>query len=64
MSGRMQIADVRLQIYWRSMIGAIAVLLLTTITTANSSVADAARAGDLNAVKTMLKGGGDVNAAH
>ena len=31
---------------------------------ANSPVADAARAGDLNAVKTMLKNGGDVNAAH
>ena len=31
---------------------------------ANSSLADAAKAGDVAAVKAMLKGGGDVNAAH
>ena len=31
---------------------------------ANSPIADAAKAGDLDAVKTMLKNGGDVNAAH
>jgi ankyrin repeat protein len=64
MSRGLQMSALRSQIYWRSWIGAIAVLLLATIATANSSVADAARAGDLNAVKTMLKGGGDVNAAH
>ena len=31
---------------------------------ANSSLADAAKAGDLDAVKAMLTNGGDVNAAH
>jgi ankyrin repeat protein len=31
---------------------------------ANSSVADAAKAGDIAAVKAMLKNGGDVNEAH
>ena len=63
MSRRLQISDLRLLINWRLLIGAIGVLLLTTITNANSSVADAAKAGDVAAVKAMLKSGGDVNAA-
>ena len=60
---RLQIADCRLLIDWRLLIGVIGTLVLTTTTIANSSIADAARAGDVAAVKAMLKDGGDVNAA-
>jgi ankyrin repeat protein len=42
---------------------AIALLASTIGVQANASVADAAKAGDVAAVKAMLKSGGDVNAA-
>ncbi len=46
----------------------ITLLLVITVAAApigaSGSLADAAKAGDLDAVKTMLTGGGDVNAAH
>ena len=43
----------------------LAALLITAAgVQASTSVADAAKAGDLNAVKAMLQAGGDVNAAH
>ena len=42
----------------------IALVVTTASVRANSSVADAAKAGDVAAVKAMLKNGGDVNAAH
>ena len=43
---------------------ALSLIFATAGVGANSSVADAAKAGDVAAVKTMLKTGADVNAAH
>jgi ankyrin repeat protein len=57
-------ADFRLQINCRLLVGAIGILLATTVSTAGSTVADAARAGDVAAVKALLKSGADVNAPH
>ncbi len=42
----------------------IALALAAAPIRANASLADAAKAGDLDAVKAMLQSGGDVNAAH
>ena len=63
MSRGLRISDLRLLINRRLLIGVIGILLLTTITNANNSVADAAKAGDVAALKALLKQGGDVNAA-
>jgi uncharacterized protein len=40
------------------------IVVAHTVVHGNLSLADAAKSGDLNAVRTMLKDGGDVNAAH
>ena len=48
----------------RTILFLIALSVATTGIHANSSLVDAAKAGDVAAVKAMLKNGGDVNAAH
>ena len=40
-----------------------AVIMTAAVNAANSPVADAARRGDIDAVKALLKDGADVNAA-
>jgi ankyrin repeat protein len=57
-------ADFKLLINCRWLIAGLLCLAITVHVAANSSVADAAKAGDIAAVKAMLKNGGDVNAAH
>ncbi len=57
-------ADFRLLIKCRWLIAGWLCLAASGPIAANSSVADAAKAGDVAAVKTMLKTGADVNAAH
>src|SRR5688572_3072988 len=57
-------ADFRLLINCRWLIAGVLSLAITVQMAANSSVADAAKAGDIAAVKAMLMNGGDVNAAH
>src|SRR5688500_5063272 len=57
-------ADFRLLINCRWLIAGLLCLSAGVQLAANSTVADAAKARDLAAVKAMLKGGGDVNAAH
>jgi ankyrin repeat protein len=57
-------AAFRLLINCRWLMAGLLCLAITVQVAANSSVADAAKAGDIAAVKAMLMNGGDVNAAH
>ena len=57
-------ADFRLVITCRWLIAGVLCLAMTGQVAANATLADAAKAGDIAAVKAMLKNGGDVNAAH
>ena len=60
-------ADFRLRIDWRGSIAGLllASLLIGVVVSASSTgVADAAKAGDVATLKTLLKQGADVNAAH
>ena len=60
---RSQISDLRLQVNLRWLIAGLLAVVLPVQLAANTDVADAAKARDAAAVKTLLKQGADVNAA-
>src|SRR5688572_27605309 len=57
-------AALRLLIACRLLSAGLFCLAMNVQVAASSTLADAAKAGDIAAVKAMLKNGGDVNAAH